>query len=95
MINIIMIVIIALLVIAFLKIEHMSRITILIIILLLIVLLFFSFNKMLKSGEINVNSPRSSINAFVVYTSFIENKTVNFIKKAREGFSFINEAIKG
>ncbi|MEM4182099.1 MAG: hypothetical protein QXX68_03050 [Candidatus Pacearchaeota archaeon] len=91
----IILIIAALIVLTFLKIEHFSRLVILIVLLTLLVFLFFSFNRMLKSGEISFDSPKSTINSFVTYGKFIETKTTTFLNKTKEGIKSVGDAIKG
>ncbi|GEM_PF-4412225 len=95
MINWILIIIAFLIVLSFLKVEHFTRIFIFILLLSLFLFLFFSFNKMIKRGEISFDSPRSTLNAFITYGRYIENETKNIFNTTKKGINFVGDVIRG
>ena len=67
----IILIVIALVIIAFLKFEHYKKAIHIFILMIILVIVFFSMNAMMKSGEMDFTSPGATINSFAVYFTWL------------------------
>ena len=67
----IILIVIALIIIAFLKFEHYKKALHIFVLVLVLVLVYVSMNAMMQTGEMDFTSPKATINSFTVYFSWL------------------------
>jgi hypothetical protein len=67
----IILIVLALVIIAFLKFEHYKKTFHIFILIIVLVLIYVSMNAMIQTGEMDFSSPRSSINSMGIYFSWL------------------------
>jgi cell division protein FtsW (lipid II flippase) len=89
----IILIVFALIIVAFLKFEHYKKTWHFILLMLVLVLVFFSITAMIQTGRMDFTSPKSTMNSMTIYFSWLGQTSFQLFNIGKDTIKTVGNVI--